>query len=79
MTKTSLPVVEVVAQKFRGATRDNSICAFLHVEAQFLATLFFITKKDLGQINLVSLEGFFPPQHYPTELKDFTAKYILKN
>ena len=50
MTKTSLPVVEVVAQKFRGATRDNSICAFLHVEAQFLATSFFNTKITLIEI-----------------------------
>ena len=39
----------------------------------------FTTKKDLGQINLVSLEGFFRLQHYQIGLRDFTAKYILKN
>jgi len=50
VTKTSLPVVEVVAQKIRRATCDDSICAFLHVEAQFLATLFFNTKITLIEI-----------------------------
>ena len=41
-------------------------------------TLFFITKKDLGQINLVSLEGFFPSSALPDRVEGFYSKIYSK-